>query len=161
MVGHSLGNDPALQARALELWNKNRTGPYVESAPTDHINWLRLPDSSSIIEKFGDLSSGRESAHIEIVLGMLNDTYDTIVFLVSPASRGSLAIGSNNPFDNPLIDPGYYTFEFDLLTIQEGIKSAVYFSKALVWENVITGMVGPLANATTALKLTPPPRTTQ
>ncbi|KAF9445820.1 GMC oxidoreductase [Macrolepiota fuliginosa MF-IS2] len=145
----NLGTDPALQAQALALWNANRTGPYVEPTPTHHIAWLRLPDNSSIIEQFGDPSSGRESAHIEIILGTFEGIYAAVPILVSPASRGSLMIGSNNPFDNPLINPGYYTSEFDILTIREGIKSAVKFSTAPVWENVLTGLIAPLANATT------------
>ncbi|KAF9445818.1 GMC oxidoreductase [Macrolepiota fuliginosa MF-IS2] len=139
----------ALQARALDLWKANRTGPYVQYVATHHIAWLRLPDNSSIIEQFGDPSSGRESGHIEVILGALDGTYDGILLLVSPASRGSLTIGSNDPFDNPLINPGYYSSEFDLPTLRQGIKSAVEFSKAPVWKNVITGMVGPLADATT------------
>lgn len=62
---------------------------------------------------------------------------------------GSLTIGSNNPFDDPLIDPGFYTSEFDLATTREGIKSATKFVRAPVWENVVTDLLGPLANATT------------
>lgn len=64
-----------------------------------------------------------------------------------------MKIGSSNPLDDPLIDPGYYTSEFDLLTTREGVKSAMKFAKAPVWENVITGVVGPLANATTDAEL--------
>ncbi|KAF9445819.1 GMC oxidoreductase [Macrolepiota fuliginosa MF-IS2] len=145
----NLDNDPTLQAQALALWNKNRTGPYVEYAPTHHIAWLRLPDNSSIIKQFGDPSSSRESGHIEIIHGMFEGTYTASPILVSPASRGSLTIGSNNPFDNPLIDPGYYTSSFDILAIREGIKNAIKFSEAPVWKNIITGLVGPLANAST------------
>ncbi|KAF9444131.1 GMC oxidoreductase [Macrolepiota fuliginosa MF-IS2] len=145
----NLNTDPALQAQALELWNTNRTGPYLEPTPTHHLAFLRLPDNSSIIKQFGDLSSGQESAHIEIMLGVSGGTYIAVPIVVSPTSRGSITIGSNNPFDNPLIDPGYYTSKFDILAIREGIKSAVQFSEAPVWKNVITGLVGPLANATT------------
>ncbi|KAF9444132.1 GMC oxidoreductase [Macrolepiota fuliginosa MF-IS2] len=142
----NLSTDPALQAQALYLWKTNRTGPYVQYIPGHHIAWLRLPENSSIIKQFGDPSSSQESAHIELMLGMSGRTYNAILLMVSPASRGSLTIKSNNPFDNPLIDPGYYSSQFDLLTTREGIKSAVKFSKAPVWENVITGL---LANATT------------
>lgn len=60
-----------------------------------------------------------------------------------------MTIGSSNPFDDPLIDPGFYTSEFDLPATREGIKQMMSFSKAPVWKNVITGVLGPLANATT------------
>lgn len=60
-----------------------------------------------------------------------------------------MTIGSSNPFDDPLIDPSFYASEFDLLTIHEGVKKAMKFSKAPVWKNIITGVLGPLANATT------------
>ncbi|KAF9445825.1 GMC oxidoreductase, partial [Macrolepiota fuliginosa MF-IS2] len=145
----NLNNDPTLQAQALEVWKANGTGPYAEYIPMHHTALLRLPDNSSVIKQFGDPSSGQESGHIEIMLGMFNGTYDAIPYLVSPVSRGSLTIGSNNPFDNPLIDPGYYSSAFDLPTIRDGVKSALKFSKAPVWGNVMTGLVGPLANATT------------
>ncbi|KAF9447311.1 GMC oxidoreductase [Macrolepiota fuliginosa MF-IS2] len=146
----NLITDPALQTQALELWKANRTGPYVESATrAHHIAWLRLPRNSSIIEQFGDPSSSGDSAHVEIILGAFAGTYAAIPTLVSPASRGSLTIRSSNPFDSPLINPGYYTSEFDLPAVREGVKSAIRFSKAAVWENIITGLVGPLANAPT------------
>ncbi|KAF9444128.1 GMC oxidoreductase [Macrolepiota fuliginosa MF-IS2] len=134
----NLDTNPALQAQALELWKTNRTGPYVQYFPAHHIAWLRLPNNSSIIKQFSDPSSSRESAHIELILGVSHSL-----------TSGSLTIGSNDPFNNPLINPAYYTSEFDLLTVREGIKSAVKFSKAPVWKNVITGLVGPLNNATT------------
>lgn len=70
----SLTSDPALQAQALELWNTNRTGPYVQSVPINHIAWTRLPDDSPAIKRLGDPSSGRNSAHIEFILGVSDPT---------------------------------------------------------------------------------------
>lgn len=78
------------------------------------------------------------------MLGSESKKSDTLT-----SKGGSVSIGSNNPFDDPLIDPGYYTSEFDLLAAREGIKKAMKFTKAPVWEDIITGFVGPWANATT------------
>lgn len=60
-----------------------------------------------------------------------------------------MSIGSSNPFDDPLIDPGYFTSEFDLLAAREGVKKAMKFTKAPVWENIITGALPPLGNTPT------------
>ena len=63
----SLFTDPAVQAEALEIWNTNRTGPYVEMTPLSHLVWTRL--AQNITESLGDPSSGPNSAHLEFMLG--------------------------------------------------------------------------------------------
>jgi choline dehydrogenase len=66
----SLSSDPTLQDRALELWETNRTGPYVRFVPFNQIAYTRFPNDSVIITRFGDPSSGENSAHLEIGLGV-------------------------------------------------------------------------------------------
>ncbi|KAF5351272.1 hypothetical protein D9756_008220 [Leucocoprinus leucothites] len=167
-LGHwgNLSGDPALRAEALQIWNKNRTGPYVEPVPYAHLAWTRL--ANNITEKFGDPSSGPNSAHLEFRMGAVSPTaYDVIAVVVSPVSRkstsnypwitimmlgapgGTLAIGSNNPFDEPMIDPGFYTSDFDLVAAREALRSAFTFASAPVFQNVITGVAVPFTNATT------------
>ena len=63
----SLFSDPVVQAKALEIWNINRTGPYVEGTPLRHIAWTRI--AQNITESLGDPSSGPNSAHLEFLLG--------------------------------------------------------------------------------------------
>ncbi|KAF9447689.1 GMC oxidoreductase [Macrolepiota fuliginosa MF-IS2] len=145
----NVNSDLELQARALELWKANRTGPFIALLHGNHLAWMRLPDNSSIIDKFGDTSSGPNSAHIELVLGSVPDAFIVDLAMLTPSSRGSVTTESRNPFDDPLIDLGFYTSAFDLATMREAIEVATMFTRAPVWENVITGVLDPLANATT------------
>ncbi len=64
-----------------------------------------------------------------------------------------MSIGSNNPFDNPLIDPRFLTSGFDVAATREGIKKAIKFTQAPVWKNIITGPLSPPPNATTDAEL--------
>jgi hypothetical protein len=68
--GYSIFFDPTLQAEALELWNTNKTGPDVWLGRLDHIAWVRLSKNSSIFQQFDDPSSGPNSAHYELALGV-------------------------------------------------------------------------------------------
>lgn len=140
--------DPALQAEALELWQTNRTGPYVALVPVDHLGWIRVPDNSPIFDQFEDTSSGPDAAHIEMVLGAVGGFYSTNVYMISPASRGSLKLKSSDPFSDPLIDPNFLDSDFDVLVTREGIKAALRFVDAPVMKGLITGVLGPLANIT-------------
>jgi choline dehydrogenase len=47
-----------------------------------------------------------------------------------------------------LIDPGYFTSQFDVLTAREGFKGAMRFAQAPVWKNIIGGVAEPFANIT-------------
>ncbi|KXN82148.1 Choline oxidase [Leucoagaricus sp. SymC.cos] len=69
------------------------------------------------------------------------------------ASGGLLSIGSNNPFDQPMIDLGFYTNNFDLIAAREAFKSVITFSNAPAFKNIITGLTGPLANASTEAEI--------
>ncbi|KAJ3564746.1 hypothetical protein NP233_g8094 [Leucocoprinus birnbaumii] len=139
--------DPALQEQALEVWQTNRTGPYVALIPVDHLGWVRV-QNSSIFEQFEDTSSGPDAAHIEMVLGAVAGTYSTNFLMISPASRGSVKIQSNNPFDSPLIDPNFLGSELDVLLMREGINAGLRFADAPSLKNITTGILGPLANIT-------------
>ena len=55
---------------ALQLWNANRTGPLVWLGRLDQIAWVRLPNNSPIFQRFADPSSGSNSAHYELALGV-------------------------------------------------------------------------------------------
>jgi len=108
-----------------------------------------LPDDSPIFKELEDPSSGQNAPHIELIIAMVPSVLGFIIFLVSPASRGSVSIGSNNPFDDPLIDPRLLSSEFDLFAVREGIKKAIRFTQAPVWKGIVTGPLDPLTNTTT------------
>ena len=52
---------------------------------------------------------------------------------------GSVSINSSNPFDAPLIDPNFFTTNFDIFAMREAIKSARRFVTAPAWNGYTTG----------------------
>lgn len=64
-------------------------------------------------------------------------------------SGGNVTLASSNPFDDPLIDPGALSTEFDILTMVQAMKDVQTFISASPWAGFIIGPFGDLANATT------------
>lgn len=85
-----------LAAKELAEWNSTRTGPLVNT-PLGPIGWLRVPDNSSIFERFPDPAAGPNTAHYELItvnggIGAPPPTGNLMAIVaavVSPASRQS------------------------------------------------------------------------
>ncbi|KAF7330682.1 GMC oxidoreductase [Mycena sanguinolenta] len=138
---------------AFAQWNATRTGPFV-NLPATHIAWMRLDANSSIFENVTDPAAGSQTPHIEIAVGTGGSapTGNFISFglvVLTPTSRGSITLQSNNPFDPPLIDPGLLTTDFDMFTMRESIKRAYRFVQAPVWKDYIVAPTVDLLNMTT------------
>ncbi|KAF9458550.1 aryl-alcohol-oxidase from pleurotus Eryingii [Collybia nuda] len=155
------GRNASLAKSFFEEWNNTQTGPLVDTV-LDHLGWLRVPDNSSIFERFSDPASGKNTAHFELLFvngmipGMLPPTgnfMSIFAAVVSPTSRGSITLASNNPFDPPNIDPGLLRSEFDILVMRHAARSAQRFVSARAWEGYILAPFGDLANATTDAEL--------
>ncbi|KAJ7753944.1 aryl-alcohol oxidase [Mycena maculata] len=71
------------------------------------------------------------------------------MIMLTPTSRGSITLESNNPFDPPLIDPGLLVTGFDLFAARESIKKAYRFVEAPVWKDCIIVPTIDLLNMTT------------
>lgn len=71
------------------------------------------------------------------------------IALLHPTSRGSIKLASNNPFDAPLIDPGFLTTTFDKVVLREAIKGVRRFLTAPSFSNYVIDALGDLKNATT------------
>lgn len=153
--------DPAVAAAEFTQWQEG-TGPLV-NAICNHIGWLRIPENSSIWtdggSRIADPSAGTTSAHYEFVfsngfVGAIQAAPDTGNFMtvisnvVSPASRGSVTLASANPFDYPLIDPGYFKSKIDFLILREAVKEVRRFLSAPAFKNYIIAPYGP-SNVTT------------
>ncbi|KAF9561257.1 alcohol oxidase [Agrocybe pediades] len=139
-----LSTNATLEAEALQLWNKNKTGPLAVFRRFDQIVWARV--AQFILPKGVDLSSGPNSAHYELALeGSATSTVPGSS-IVSPASRGSVSLATNNPFDAPLIDPAYYSAAVDLAIAKESIRAFFRFVAAPVWKDVLVGPRPPLVN---------------
>ncbi|KAG6865075.1 hypothetical protein C0991_005305 [Blastosporella zonata] len=150
---------PELQAEYLAQWKANHTGPYAANNGSQVI-WGRLPDNSSIFETSQDPSSGKNSPHYEIscLNGGLrvteNEHFLTLAsIVVSPDSRGNITLNSSDPFDEPLIDPGFLTSEFDKFALRETIRKSMLLLSAPVWKDYVIRPDGGLQNATTDAEL--------
>ena len=60
-----------------------------------------------------------------------------------------MKLASSNPFDDPLIDPGYLTHPFDIQAITEGIRITKRWFNSPAWDGLITGFLGPDPDNTT------------
>ncbi|KAJ7719891.1 aryl-alcohol oxidase-like protein [Mycena olivaceomarginata] len=125
---------------AYAEWNATHTGPFVE-LPATHLAWMRLDVDSLIFENVTDPAPGPNTPHIEIILasgvgpfsaGPQTGNFISFALVVlTPTSRGSVTIESNNPFDPPL------TTDFDMFTIRESVKRAYRFVQAPTWKDYI------------------------
>jgi len=57
--------------------------------------------------------------------------------LVQPASSGTITIGSSSPFDQPLINPAYFSAPVDMELLIEGIRTAKRFFSGPTWAEVL------------------------
>ncbi|KAI0687622.1 alcohol oxidase [Cytidiella melzeri] len=151
-------NDPTFAAEELALWQKNHTGEL--GLPTGNQNgWLRLPANSTIFKNTTDPSAGPSSAHFELILDdafigfsgafPAGNFFTGFTVVVSPSSRGSISLNSTNPFDAPVINPGYLTTEFDIVVMREAIKSLRRFMAAPAWNGWLIDEFGDFKQAQT------------
>ncbi|KAJ7368922.1 pyranose dehydrogenase [Mycena albidolilacea] len=138
-------------AQGLAQWNTSRTGPFVDSGVGTHIGFSRLPKHSSAFAVHADPSPGPGAPHLEMTFtpggfGAVGANLMTIdIAVVSPVSRGSVTINSNDPFAPPLIDPGYLSSEFDVIALREGVAQAKQFVSAPVWSGYLGAMTTDIA----------------
>ncbi|KAJ7489583.1 pyranose dehydrogenase [Mycena latifolia] len=139
-------------------WNKTRTGPLADTIGT-HILWMRLDPESSIFENYSDPSAGPHTPHIESALNPalaitdpsaptpMGHFFSSATAVVSPLSRGWIALNSSNPFDPPLIDPALYHSDFDVFAMGTAILKTKEFLSAPAWKDYIIRPVDALASA--------------
>ncbi|RXW22268.1 hypothetical protein EST38_g3579 [Candolleomyces aberdarensis] len=121
----------------LEQWQNSRTGPLTEFGGKIFL-WSRIPSNSSIWRGNRDPASGRNAPHIELATVNFGDIAGASIVLLTPKSRGSVKLRSNNPFDPPLIDLGYFSDPFDLVALREGAHLAKKLFTAPAWAGFIT-----------------------
>ncbi|KAG2005491.1 pyranose dehydrogenase [Coprinopsis cinerea AmutBmut pab1-1] len=111
------------EAEAFAQWQQNRSGPLTDPG-SHYIVWSRIPANASIFQEYPDDQTAPGAPHIELAISGSGPTVAASVLLLNPASRGSVKIRSNNPFDPPVIDLGFLTHRYDILAFVEGIRSA-------------------------------------
>ncbi|KAJ3785320.1 aryl-alcohol oxidase [Lentinula aff. detonsa] len=109
----------------------------------NQISYYRV--GKELTEKYGDLSAGPTSPHLEIYPG--NGYFLTppptgyymsmTTVVVSPGSRGSITINGSNPFTPPIINPGYLTADFDIAAMKEALRIVYTFLNASVWDTYV------------------------
>ncbi|KAJ8509455.1 hypothetical protein ONZ45_g8375 [Pleurotus djamor] len=128
-------------------YNATGQGPLVNTV-SNQLAWLRVPANSSIWQGEPDPSAGPTSGHYELIfsngfIGVVQSLPDKGNFftvtsnLVSPASRGSITLKSSNPWDNPIIDPGFLTSPLDVRIYREAVKAVHRFISAPVFKGYI------------------------
>ncbi|KAK7473197.1 hypothetical protein VKT23_001295 [Stygiomarasmius scandens] len=135
----TVSRNATLQNELLQRWNETKTGPFVDPQNL-FLVWLRLPDNSTIFERFSDPAAGPNTAHIELLFsnGALSHS--------PPATGGSVSLNSSNPLDYPLIDFNLLQSDYDLFTLREAYRAAVRFISTPSWAGYILGLP---TNATT------------
>ncbi|KAJ6589469.1 aryl-alcohol oxidase [Mycena capillaripes] len=148
-TNEAAARNATLAAEQFAQWNATRTGPLVD-APGGPKGWLRIPDNSTIFERFPDPSAGPNTAHYEFLFsngfsGPLPPTGNFMSIrtaVVSPASRGSVTLNSSDPFADPVINPNLLGSEVDLFISRESVKSSLRFATAPAWQNYVIAPVG-------------------
>ncbi|KAJ7312483.1 aryl-alcohol oxidase-like protein [Mycena albidolilacea] len=149
----SIHQNATLFNDAYREWNTTHTGPFVDISIT-HIAWLRLDADSPIFENVRDPAAGPNTPHIELGLATggsapVGNFINSHMIVLTPTSRGSVTLRSNNPFDPPLLDLGLLKTEFDIFTAREVIKRAYRFFQAPVWKDYIIAPTIDLSNLST------------
>ncbi|KAJ7235004.1 aryl-alcohol oxidase-like protein [Mycena haematopus] len=126
--------------KALARWKKSRTGPLVDSDPGPHAAWLRLRPNAHAFSVHPDPSPGPDAPHFEVLfqpsgLGAPGNSISLAMGMVSPVSRGSVTLSSNDPFAPPLIDLEMFSNEFDALALAEGTHLLYKILSAPAWNH--------------------------
>ncbi|KDQ32953.1 hypothetical protein PLEOSDRAFT_1032666 [Pleurotus ostreatus PC15] len=142
-----------LFAKAFKQWNRTHSGILGDPTVT-HLGWFRLPNDSSIFSEVSDPASGSTAPHVEMMFmnGMrpplpMGNFLSIGLAVVTPTSRGWLRLNSTNPFNQPLINPGFFTSDFDVFAMRSVVKMAKRFVGAAAWSGWVTGPAGDLAQA--------------
>ncbi|EAU87895.1 aryl-alcohol oxidase [Coprinopsis cinerea okayama7 len=133
---------PMDPADAMAMWQNNRTGPLTE-AVGHQILWARIPESSGIFANHPDPAPSPNTPHLEVALTTYGEVAGAFIVLMTPHSRGTVKIASNNPFDAPIIDPGWLSHEWDVQALTEGIRLVKRFYNEPAWDGYFTAPLTP------------------
>ncbi|KAF6755677.1 hypothetical protein DFP72DRAFT_1008635 [Ephemerocybe angulata] len=144
-IAASFGTVPLNQttiddATALAMWQQNRTGPLTERFTSHQLLWFRLPSDTPLFKQYKDASTGPTSPQFE---WGLDATGGGTLVLLSPYSRGSLKLRSNDPFAKPRIDYNLLSHPYDLAALKEGLRALKRYYSGPAWDGYITGFKGP------------------
>ncbi|KAK0192534.1 aryl-alcohol-oxidase from pleurotus Eryingii [Armillaria mellea] len=151
-----ISRDSELAEEYLEEWEMYKQGPYTTTS-SHALGFVRLAQNDSIFDLYADPSSGPKSAHYEMVFangysGSLPSTgyYLTVnTVVLNPVSNGTVTLASTDPFDFPMIDPGFLTSPLDIYVMVSAVKGVRQFIQASPWDDYVIERYGELGEAET------------
>ncbi|KAL0064314.1 hypothetical protein AAF712_008760 [Marasmius tenuissimus] len=140
-----VSRNATLQQELLQQWESSRTG--LMSNPPGGSMMAFLKNPSDFLGGF-DPSSGPGSGNTELIiyngfapgaLPVLQDgSYLTAAMsVVSPTSRGTFTLNSNNPFDSPVINPQIFATQYDIKSMIQVMKDADTFVSQAAWDGFV------------------------
>ncbi|THU96825.1 aryl-alcohol-oxidase from pleurotus Eryingii [Dendrothele bispora CBS 962.96] len=145
--------------QTLAQWQNDKQGLFVNS-PSNTYGFLQLPDEAFVNQT--NPAAGPLSANTEILFGdgfaplgtltqpLMGRFITILTAVVSPTSRGSITLNSSDPFEQPLINPGILTTEFDMNAMVQAVKDSQQFiHTSPYWDDFFLGPYGDLASAET------------
>ncbi|KAG5638849.1 hypothetical protein H0H81_009400 [Sphagnurus paluster] len=137
--------DATVMEQQIKQWNETQTGPYAAST-FNLAGWLRMPKNARIFQQFKDPSAGPNTAHYEFIIANgktrlpLPPTGNFMVIgtvVLTPLSRGTVLITSNNPFDRPTVNPNLMASDLDMFVMREAIRSARRLAQAPAFSDYV------------------------
>lgn len=138
-------NNQTIFEEQVQDWNQTRKG-VMTSSVANTLGFLRLPANSSIFEQTPDPASGQGAAHFEIIFhnsyvgpepAPTGNYFSMSTVVITPTSRGDLTLSSSDPFSHPIINPNYFSSEFDRYTMREAFKTSRRFLSGPAWSDYI------------------------
>ncbi|KAG7440525.1 aryl-alcohol-oxidase from pleurotus Eryingii [Guyanagaster necrorhizus] len=125
-----------------------------------HHIYTRILSNSTIFENSPDPAAGPNTAHIQSGTSNGNISpppeghfMSMSVTLNTPTSRGSILLNTTDGFDQPLIDFGALSTDFDIFALKEGIRSAQRFLGTRAWDGYILDSLNNITTSSTDAEL--------
>ncbi|KAK0473368.1 aryl-alcohol oxidase precursor [Armillaria novae-zelandiae] len=136
-------------------WNETG-GTGLLGTSGSHTIYTRLSSNSTIFRNSSDPAAGPNTAHIQsgVSNGNISPPPDghfmtMSVTLNTPTSRGHIGLNTTNGFDQPLIDFGALSTDFDIFALREGIRSVQRFLRAPAWNGYVLDSLNNLTTRST------------
>lgn len=102
-------------------------------------------------------ATGNFISMVTVVVSPASRTYSCCEYslsgLILKSVGGSVTLASSDPFDFPLIDPGFLTAPIDVEMMVNGMRQAMDFLRAPAWDGYVLQEFPPLSQASTDAEL--------
>jgi len=150
----NLNTNMTASDEALQQWISSRTGPMTGGGEGISA-YFRLPKDSPALAGHDDPSAGPNTPHFSVAVNAngyfsLSPTpvLSVLTELSEPASRGTVKLRSNNPFELPLVDLAFYSAAVDISIVKEAFRTVQRYVNAPAWKGFTLDRLGPPPNVT-------------